>query len=434
MTKRLDAISHTACLALLYLLVLLVPRIAGSQDQNAPAVPQPEQAGEAVQQKQGETVINPAGKQVEPAAEKQQAPSSTTEPSAPAPEEVTAYTIKQGDTLWDIANTFLKDPFLWPFIWKANPDIANPDLIFAGGKLSIPNLAPIERAMQAPAEAVPQEEAIEQQPAPKKETAVPAEEPKPAEGLALQPKPVQPAPSAEIAEEAPSKESMFVLPAQQPVPLIDKYSMLSAGFVNDIEGSDMIVGGAETGKTTYAYGDIVYINVSSKENVNVGDKYLIYAPLDKVKHPKTGERYGRLIRGLGILQITAKDSSDVLTAQITLSFDAIERKSLLTPYQEPSLIYQSQKRAKDISGYILEVADQHAVNAETDIVYLDKGSLDGVEPGDQFIVYAEPEKKGFPRKAIGEVLVFLVKDRTSTAVVSKSSEEINKGEAVDFKK
>jgi LysM domain len=427
MTKRLDAISHAACFALLLLLVLFAPVIAVSQDQNAPAVPQPEKNGEIVQQ-QGNAVINPAMKQAESASEKQQAPSSPAETSAsvPAPEEAIVYTIKPGDTLWDIANTYLKDPFLWPFIWKANPDITDPDMIFTGSKLSIPNLTPMEQA-------------IEQQPAPKEEVAVPAQKPEPAEGISTariaQPKPVQPAPPVEVPEAAaPSEGSSLIAPEQQAVPLIDKYSMLSAGFVNDIESSGMIVGGADSEKTIYGYGDIVYIKVNSKENTNVGDKYLIYTPLERVRHPITHKLYGRLIRGLGILQITAKDSDDVLTAQITLSFDAIEKKSQLIPYQEPSLIYESsQKKAKDISGYILAVTDNHAINGESNIVYLDKGSLDGVEPGDRFIVYEEPGEKGIPRKAVGEVLVFLVKDLTSTAVVSTSTEEIRKGEAIDFK-
>ncbi len=438
MTKRWDAISHAACIAFLFSIVLFAPGIAISQDQNVPSVQQPEKAGEPVH---GETVINPAEQKAESAPEKQQPPSSAdTSASVPAPETATAYTIKPGDTLWDIANTFLKDPFLWPFIWKANPDITNPDLIFAGNNLSIPNLAPLERAMQAPAEEAPQEQAVEQQPAPKEEGAVPAQVPAPAEGIAAgrvgQPAPVQPAPTVGTPEEtAPSEGTSFLAPEQQPAPLIDKYTMLSAGFVNNVESSDIIVGGADSTKTIFAYGDIVYVNVHSKENVNVGDKYLIYAPLERVKHPITREPYGRLIRGLGILQITAKNSSDLLTAQITLSFDSIERKSLLVPYQEPSLIYPSpQKKAKDISGYILAVADHHAINGQTDIVYLDKGSLDGVEPGDRFIVYDELGKKGASRKAVGEVLVFLVKDRTSTAVISQSTEEIGRGEAVGFKK
>jgi LysM repeat protein len=426
MTTRFNAISQAACLSLLLILVMFLPAIAVSQEQTAPAAPQQESAGGPTKQKQEGTQTAPAGEKTEP----------TVEQASPAAEEITTYTIKQGDTLWDIANAFLKDPFLWPFIWKANPDITNPDLIYAGNKLSIPSLAPVERAMQAPAEVAPKEEAVEKEAAPKEEVPAPVQEPKPAEGIAAAaPKPVQPAPPAAPEEAAPEEGMTLVAPEEQPVPVIDKYSMLSAGFVNNIESSDMIVGSADRGKTTFGYDDIVYVNVGSKENVNVGDKFLIYVPLEKVKHPKTGERYGRLIRGLGILQITAKDSSDVLTARITLSFDAIERKNLLTPYQEPSLVYRSsQKRAKDISGYIIEVTDHHSINAQTDIVYLDRGSVDGVEPGDRFVVYAEPDKKGFPRKAIGEVTVFLVKDRTSTAVVSASQEEIGKGDAIDFKK
>jgi hypothetical protein len=170
--------------------------------------------------------------------------------------------------------------------------------------------------------------------------------------------------------------------------------------------------------------------------VNIGDKFLIYAPLQIVKHPRTREPYGRLIRGLGILQITAKDpAADVVTARITLSFDSIEGGSLLTPYQEPALVFDSaDKKAKDISGYILEVTDHRSISGQMDVVYLDKGRADGVDPGDKFIVYAEPAKRGYPREMIGEVQVFLVKERSSTAVVRKSIDALLKGQAVDFKR
>jgi hypothetical protein len=170
--------------------------------------------------------------------------------------------------------------------------------------------------------------------------------------------------------------------------------------------------------------------------VNIGDKFLIYAPLQIVKHPRTREPYGRLIRGLGILQITAKDpAADVVTARITLSFDSIEGGSLLTPYQEPTLVFESaQKKAKDISGYILEVTDHRSISGQMDVVYLDKGRADGVDPGDKFIVYAEPAKRGYPREMIGEVQVFLVKERSSTAVVRKSIDALLKGQAVGFKR
>jgi nucleoid-associated protein YgaU len=45
------------------------------------------------------------------------------------------YTVVQGDTLWDISGKFLQQPWQWPHIWHANPQIANPDLIYPGDTL-----------------------------------------------------------------------------------------------------------------------------------------------------------------------------------------------------------------------------------------------------------------------------------------------------------
>jgi len=52
------------------------------------------------------------------------------------------YIIKPHDTLWDLAFRFLGDPFLWPRLWHANPDIANPNLIYPGNRLILDTDAP----------------------------------------------------------------------------------------------------------------------------------------------------------------------------------------------------------------------------------------------------------------------------------------------------
>ena len=52
--------------------------------------------------------------------------------------ETKEHKVITGDTLWDITKAELNDPFLWPKVWRENPWLVNPHLIYPDQMIKIP--------------------------------------------------------------------------------------------------------------------------------------------------------------------------------------------------------------------------------------------------------------------------------------------------------
>jgi hypothetical protein len=122
----------------------------------------------------------------------------------PAPTVDPTYVVQRGDTLWDIAEARLGDPFRWPEIRDLNPVLlAEPNLICSGWELTLPRDATSASAIPAP---TPQPTAsLPDEPSPSVELATPTDA-EPTTTLSTTPTPA-PAPAPAPAPQDQTTES-----------------------------------------------------------------------------------------------------------------------------------------------------------------------------------------------------------------------------------
>src|SRR5207302_5933521 len=112
--------------------------------QDQPPLPVPQ--GDAAQPQAAQPAAAPRENAPITEQSSRPAPDANVQPVPGTPDE---YTIQKGDTLWDLSQKFLNNPWYWPKIWSLNPAIENPHWIYPGNKLRI---VPGEGGAQAPAQ------------------------------------------------------------------------------------------------------------------------------------------------------------------------------------------------------------------------------------------------------------------------------------------
>ncbi len=222
------------------------------------------------------------------------------------------YTIKKGDTLWDISAKFLKDPFLWPKLWQRNPYITNPHWIYPGNPV---RLSTFEEAKKEEPPKV-----VEEKPKEVKEV-----KPEVVEVKKVEPPPVvEKKPEAVV--EKKSVEEKKVIP-----------EIRSAGFIGgfDYRGIGVILDNRE-GKNLMAEGDVLYLAFKTTETISIGNKYTIFRPSDVIRDPATDKKIGRKYSISGNIEIIDQYGG-FYTARVLEAFDAIYRGDMIQPYSKEKM-------------------------------------------------------------------------------------------------
>jgi LysM repeat protein len=295
------------------------------------------------------------------------------------------YTIKKGDTLWDISEEKMKDPFLWKNLWKANPYIKNPDLIFPGQKLNIPG-----EVVEKQKEEIREEVRVVSKKAEK--------------------------------EIIPVKITPKKITAQKKNHLTSREILLQSGYIsNDIKSIGKIYGSPQK-KTLLGRGDYVYIETDRPVNIN--DKFYIIGKPEKVIHPITRDDVGYLIRINGVIEVVGEDNGNKKALVIESYNEIAIDDMLMTFYPVEVPVEPDKERRPVVNGNIIRLWDKYNMSGVGSAVYLDKGVLDGIEIGDMFNIISSEK----PHILLGTARVISIKDKTSVALLIKALSEIKAGD------
>jgi hypothetical protein len=306
----------------------------------------------------------------------------------------TTHVVREGDTLWDIAGYYYQDPFLWPYIWRANlTKIEDPHWIYPDQEFVIP-------------------------PSPE---GVTMHEYEPEYVYA----PVPPKKGAEIIS--------FIEPETR---VFTEEMIHRAGYIvdEDIPIWARIVGTEPEGEKYITSFKKIYID--RVEDVTVGDMLTVYRPGDGLSSPRTGEYLGKEILILGIAEVEAL-GEEGSRCKVIASYDIIKEGDLLIPY-DPILAPEKVElisTTKEIEGQVVKIRPQYPHTTSVHVfVYIDHGEETGIAVGDVFDIYQKRNVGGKeqPDFNIGKTQIISVFRNASIGLLLEEREtvRIERGELV----
>ena len=302
-----------------------------------------------------------------------------------APDE---YVVQVGDTLWDIAATFLKDPWFWPEIWYVNPDIENPHLIYPGDVLGLVYIDGQPRITNVRAST-----------------------------YRLSPQ----------ARVTPLTEAITSIPYE------DVAAFLSSGVILEKDQADSLPYMLTTrgDHLIASAGNEIYVR--GVKEVRPGARYNVVKVGDPLYDPDDNRLIG--YQGITVGDGSLRRGGDPATVALTdTNREATPGDRLLPEAVDIPLNFYPRSPSGEIEGRIISVVDGVTQIGQYQVVVMNRGSNNGLSVGDVLTVWQTGEtiddrfgggSVRLPDEAAGTIMVFKTYDRISYGLVMEATQAIH---------
>lgn len=327
------------------------------------------------------------------------------------------YIVKKGDTLWDISGIFLDQPWLWPKLWRLNPDISNPHLIYPGDKL---RLVFDEHGQPMLVKGKPE--------------------------LKWSPK---------VRTTLKDQNPVSTLPLNVIAPYI-KYSNLFSQ--QELDNLPYVLGSDEGYQSS-----VDSFKIYVKGDLALGKSYALYQKGKKIVDPETGEELGyqAILTGTG----KAIRTGDIANKKPgTLYLDNVRREvragDFVVPVNQNQLLpsyFTMQAVSPETRGTIIQSNVEAREFGKLNVVMINLGGNHSVKQGDVFtikrkspgvtetrdgpvytadaspwygLINSGDSDYDMPEETIGEMMVFKVYDKVSMALILQTEKPIRLADVV----
>jgi len=318
-----------------------------------------------------------------------------------------SHVVAEGDTLWDISSKFLEEPWYWPELWSANPQIQNPHLIYPGDVITLFYVGgkPYLQVTGGPRIAVRPDH----------------------QGSKLSPR--------IRAEDLDGRET--VLPVQAIRQFIFRPRVVTK---KQLDKSPYIVG-AHDNRLIFGSRDEVYVRNLKSSDQNA--RYSVYRPGKPLRDPKSNELLGYEAIPVGDANIL--NFGDPATVQLSRTVREALIGDRLLPHDraDEERNFFPHPPAKDVDGTIVSLHDALTQIGSLQVAVVNLGLRDGLEKGhvlavheagnvvyDPFAKKLKKRKVVLPDKKTGVMMVFRTFDKISYALVMDATRPIHIGDSV----